>query len=279
MFMDPCLDASVHQYVKHNGPFREDNMLILGHQLFSGIDYLHHKRIVHRDIKPDNLLLTDNATELKITDFNSAKQVGTTSRSEMLTDRGTRLYSAPELRFGKIWNERIDIWAAGVSLFFFVAADLPFDIRDSAVWSLVRNGSLPTIDWHGLSSIAQNLIQQCLSIEMRDRPPAVELLQHESFNSHLGRVPECCLDPCQQSLLASCGVLAGKLPAGKLGLLNLRQKGEKSRADIFAELGLCKTKGELYTAIFAELAEGRFQRMIGRENHKRSSVRKRTTSF
>eukprot|EP00747_Dinoflagellata_sp_TGD_P198693 gnl/TRDRNA2_/TRDRNA2_71758_c1_seq1.p1 gnl/TRDRNA2_/TRDRNA2_71758_c1~~gnl/TRDRNA2_/TRDRNA2_71758_c1_seq1.p1 ORF type:complete len:268 (-),score=43.55 gnl/TRDRNA2_/TRDRNA2_71758_c1_seq1:173-880(-) len=99
----------------------------------------------------------------------------------MLTERGTRLFSAPELSFGGLWNERIDIWASGLSLYFMLKASIPFKIRDRKAQFALRSGQLPDMDWTGITPLMQNLIRQCLTVNMHDRPPAMELLLHPLF--------------------------------------------------------------------------------------------------
>ncbi|CAE8585053.1 unnamed protein product, partial [Polarella glacialis] len=99
-------------------------------QLLQGVDYIHSKRIVHRDLKPANLLLkSEGQLLLVITDFNCAKQIGD-SGARMLTERGTHHFSAPELRFGRLWNERIDIWSSGLCLYYMLRGELAFNIMD-----------------------------------------------------------------------------------------------------------------------------------------------------
>ncbi|CAI8043245.1 Cyclin-dependent kinase 7 [Geodia barretti] len=77
-----------------------------------GLEYLHNNWILHRDLKPNNLLLDRNGI-LKITDFGLAKPFGSPNR--MLTHQVvTRWYRSPELLFGaRLYGTGVDIWAVG----------------------------------------------------------------------------------------------------------------------------------------------------------------------
>merc|ERR1712048_98910 len=118
--MELCENGSLYHYVRHNnGPLNELGAQALTRQLLEAVSYLHQRRIVHRDLKPENVVLRDGASVLKITDFNSAKIIGQgPGSSRMLTDRGTQTFAAPELLLGMNWNERVDIWACGLVIFF-----------------------------------------------------------------------------------------------------------------------------------------------------------------
>jgi len=189
--MELCSDGSVGGYLEKHGCFQEDRARDLFGQLVPAVNYLHRKRIVHRDLKPDNLLLHDSAKVIKIADFNSAKQIGDSFNSCMLTDRGTRSYSAPELRFGLLWNERVDVWALGLCFYVMLKGVLPFDIQCRKVSECLLSGKLPPVQWGGVSQLQQNLILQCLAINMRDRPPAFELMRHRAlcFPDQFHRLP------------------------------------------------------------------------------------------
>eukprot|EP00913_Durusdinium_trenchii_P016756 g15750.t1 len=196
---NPLCDVRVHFESRKKQPriSLKKNVAYLGFQLIRGIDYLHHKRVVHRDLKPANLLLNRQVSstapspahrplegellwpwQLKITDFNSAKRVGACN-GLLLTDRGTQLYNAPELRFGRLWNERIDIWASGLCLYFMLRKTVPFNIGDQKVADTLLSGKLPHIDWS---------MMQCLFVDPCDRPTAMELRLHLFFASK--RMPE-----------------------------------------------------------------------------------------
>lgn len=181
--MELCENGDIGSYVGSHGAFAESTAQNLMLQLLKGVNYLHHKRIVHRDIKPDNLALLEDASTLRILDFNSAKKIGVhNSTSAMLTDRGTHLYSAPEYRFSGCWNERADIWACGLCLFFMLRAKLPFNIDSRAVRKALLSRKLPDVGWGGVPELMKNIIEQCLTVNMPDRPTAMELLQHPLFN-------------------------------------------------------------------------------------------------
>merc|ERR1719181_1265709 len=100
----------------------------------------------------------------------------------MLTDRGTRTFTAPELTFGLTWNERVDIWACGLCFYVMIVGNLPFDIQHREASLALSIGVQPPIQWNGVSELQQNLILQCLAVNMRDRPPAMQLLRHPSLS-------------------------------------------------------------------------------------------------
>jgi len=92
--------------------FTEADIKAIMHQLLSGLDCLHKNWILHRDIKPGNILFGENGT-LKIADFGSSRYYGSPDR-EMTAHITTRYYKCPEMLYGsKYYTAGVDIWSAG----------------------------------------------------------------------------------------------------------------------------------------------------------------------
>lgn len=80
---------------------------------------------VHRDLKPANIMLTNN-NEVKLADFGLAKRFTSNEGNMMQTSYGTPYYQAPEILQGKPYNEKADLWSAGIILFQMLAGQVPF---------------------------------------------------------------------------------------------------------------------------------------------------------
>ncbi len=89
--------------------------------------YFHDRNICHRDIKPENILYNREEKKIKIIDFCiSKKTFQRGSRRDMLTIIGTPYYLAPEVYIGGGYDERVDIWALGVTIYKLIAGHTPF---------------------------------------------------------------------------------------------------------------------------------------------------------
>ncbi|KAH8088812.1 serine/threonine kinase [Aureococcus anophagefferens] len=101
----------------------------LGH-LASGLKFLWSKNLIHRDLKPQNLLLTDFSDDgfLKIADFGFARHLETAALAETLC--GSPLYMAPEILSFKRYDAKADLWSVGAVLFEMLAGEPPFSGRD-----------------------------------------------------------------------------------------------------------------------------------------------------
>jgi len=122
-------------------------------QTFIGCDYLHQNWVLHRDLKPDNLLLTEQGV-VKICDFGLAKMYGSPTR-ELSSQVVTRWYRAPELLLGsKHYGPSIDVWAIGCIIAEllkrtpFLVSDADSDI--SQITKIFENFGTPTEkNWPG----------------------------------------------------------------------------------------------------------------------------------
>ncbi|KAG8958433.1 hypothetical protein FRC03_009124 [Tulasnella sp. 419] len=107
---------------------RERDAAKLFAQLISGVSYIHAKKIVHRDLKLENLLLDRNRNVI-ITDFGFANKFEHKADDLMQTSCGSPCYAAPELVIseGLYVGSAVDIWSCGVILYAMLAGYLPFD--------------------------------------------------------------------------------------------------------------------------------------------------------
>ena len=105
----------LNQYLEAAKPSTSQRTRLLN-QLFDAVSYFHSKQVVHKDLKPSNILVTRNGANIKIIDFGFADS---DSHSILKLSAGTREYAAPELIAGEEVDTRADIWSLGKMLGLF----------------------------------------------------------------------------------------------------------------------------------------------------------------
>ena len=155
-------------------------------QLLLALNYMHQRNIVHRDMKPENILISqtpdgegDNIN-VKLTDFGFActydKEFG------MQTVLGTPYYMAPEIVKKFQYGCEVDVWSVGVICHILLTGTPPFDGENKEEIHRKIVGRSPSFGnaeiKHALSSRAISFINECLIKTPKDRPSAEELLQN-----------------------------------------------------------------------------------------------------
>ncbi|XP_035503877.2 obscurin isoform X2 [Scophthalmus maximus] len=166
-------------------------------QILSAVDYLHSRRIIHLDLKSDNMLV-DDCNHLKIVDFGTAQsftpgQPLTVEHIEGLSeskDCRSKVYivlpKAPEILEGQGVGPETDVWAVGVLSFIMLSADSPFHAELS--WEQDRNIKKGKIQfgrcYPGLSEGALTFMKSSLNNKSWGRPTAAECLQNPWLRAH-----------------------------------------------------------------------------------------------
>ncbi|XP_075685311.1 mitogen-activated protein kinase kinase kinase 19 [Rhinoderma darwinii] len=184
IFMEYVPGGSISSILRHFGPLQEVVMSRYTSHILQGISYLHKNRVVHRDIKGNNVMLMSNGV-IKLIDFGCAKRLNGLSingtHGEMLQSmHGTPYWMAPEVISESGHGEKSDIWSIGCTVFEMATGKPPLAHmeRMAAMFYIgVEKGLMPTLPDH-FTRRAREFVNLCLTRDQETRPSAEQLLQH-----------------------------------------------------------------------------------------------------
>ena len=152
-------------------------------QVVSAIEYCHNHGICHRDLKPENLLYLNKGPEkdnpIKVIDFGLSEK-----KNNLKAKVGSAYYVSPEILNGK-YNEKCDIWSAGVILYILLSGEPPFNSPDDeSIYEEIKKMKLefPDNKWKNISKGAKDLLSHMLTKE-RPRYSARRVLEHSWFKN------------------------------------------------------------------------------------------------
>ena len=162
--------------------FTEAHMRYVLFHILHGLSYLHSRYRIHRDIKSDNILIGDRGTKVKLADFGFSTQL-TRQNEKRKTSLGTPYWMAPELIAGKNYDEKVDIWSAGIVLLEMMEGQPPYlDLPAlKALFLISKKGVPPLKEATHWSPELVEVFSACTRIKASKRPSALELLDFAFF--------------------------------------------------------------------------------------------------
>ncbi|KYK59978.1 Serine/threonine-protein kinase domain protein [Drechmeria coniospora] len=191
--------------ISEAGAFHEDMSQTVSRQLLSALGYLHANNITHRDVKPDNILISSmDPVEVKLTDFGLSKVVDT-EQTFLRTFCGTLLYCAPEVYTeyaeyddngvrnrgkkmrrmpGQRYSHAVDIWSLGGVLFYILTGSPPYPVKSGISPSELLHKVMTTplnvspLQTYGVSEQGIEFMHRMLQRRPENRATIVELESH-----------------------------------------------------------------------------------------------------
>ncbi|KAJ8253757.1 hypothetical protein COCON_G00203690 [Conger conger] len=166
--------------------FTEKDVIRLARQILAGVAWLHHKNVVHLDLKPQNILLTSSHPlgDIRIVDFGLSRR--TDNVKEVREILGTPEYVAPEILNYEPLSTATDMWSIGVLTYVMLTGESPF-LGDNKQETFL-NVSQVNVDYsqevfQGVSSLAIDFIKSLLVKNPRHRATAEDCLKHPWLNN------------------------------------------------------------------------------------------------
>jgi predicted Ser/Thr protein kinase len=230
--MEYVAGPDLHVRVAERGPLSADQAVRLGRDLAAALGAAHRRGILHRDVKPQNVLL-DPDGRFRLTDFGSARLDGQAGVTTTGTLAGTPDYTAPEVLAGGRGDARADLYALGLTLHFALTGSLP-PKSDRYQDGSDDTGPRPGAATPGIPEWLDEVVARAAAPAPESRYPTVSALD-EALARAGGPAPSpsprCVLcngpDPLGVGLCPSCGGAGGSGDA-----LVFLTAGGRSRADV-----------------------------------------------
>jgi eukaryotic-like serine/threonine-protein kinase len=187
--MEYVSGTSLKELIDRKGPIDPGTAAGYALQICDALGAAHENNLIHRDIKPQNILITPE-NNVKVTDFGIAKSVNT-DVTRTLNIIGTAHYISPEQARGDILDNRTDIYSLGVVLYEMITGDIPFRGDTSIDISLKHINEKPVSPSKIINDIPKNIekiVMTCLKKEPSERYERIEDLKND-LNSFLKNKP------------------------------------------------------------------------------------------
>ncbi|KAH0623918.1 hypothetical protein JD844_007117 [Phrynosoma platyrhinos] len=176
IIMEYCAQGQLYEVLRAGRKVTPRLLVDWSTGIASGMNYLHLHKIIHRDLKSPNVLVTHNDT-VKISDFGTSKELS--DKSTKMSFAGTVAWMAPEVIRNEPVSEKVDIWSFGVVLWELLTGEIPYkDVDSSAIiWGVGSNSlhlPVPSTCPDGFKI----LMKQTWQSKPRNRPSFRQTLMH-----------------------------------------------------------------------------------------------------
>jgi serine/threonine protein kinase len=182
IFMEYMAGGSLNGLLKKFGKLSPNVVKVYMRHSLEGIAYLHRRNIVHRDIKPDNILLASSG-DAKLSDFGTSREFN--DSANLLTVTGTPWFMAPEVVKGSGHGAAADMWSVGCTMLQLVTGKAPMEEFPNPVTAMYQIATHPEKVMQlipaSLSSECADVIRACLHEDPMQRATAPQLLSFPYF--------------------------------------------------------------------------------------------------
>lgn len=156
-------------------------------QICLGLKHIHDRKVIHRDIKAQNVFLMGDDT-IRLGDFGVARVLDYTV-AKAQTQVGTPYYIAPEILKGRAYTNKADIWSLGVLFFEMCALDVPIKAPNlHELYKRIMNfRSVPALPRQYSASVRE-LVSSMLTVDASKRPSVADLLSHAAIKTRVSQL-------------------------------------------------------------------------------------------
>ncbi|KAK1151095.1 mitogen-activated protein kinase kinase kinase 12-like [Acipenser oxyrinchus oxyrinchus] len=176
LIMEYCAQGQLYEVMRAGRKITPSLLVDWSMGIAGGMNYLHLHKIIHRDLKSPNMLITCDDL-VKISDFGTSRVLS--DKSTKMSFAGTVAWMAPEVIRNEPVSEKVDIWSFGVVLWEMLTGEVPYkDVDSSAIIWGVGNNSLQLPIPESCPDGFKILLRQCWNCKPRNRPSFRQILLH-----------------------------------------------------------------------------------------------------
>jgi len=171
-------------------PYPERDAAKILKSVLHAISFCHRQGVIHRDMKPDNILCNYDMTEIKLADFGLATFLGVDETTQGTV--GTRAYLSPEMILKQPYDFSVDMWSIGCIAYILLGGYHPFsDKIEIPLYTQIVTGEWKFDDqeWKNASDTAKDFVSQLLVLDPSDRMTANEALRHPFIRTSFWKPP------------------------------------------------------------------------------------------